>query len=88
MLQKMVNGGTVNSWICVNFSRSVQDNVARGFCYDLAQMCTISGMVLVFTSSLCYDCLVILIRWLWVLKPQLSIHGSFCRHFTVNLCSQ
>ncbi|KAM7475272.1 hypothetical protein LguiB_022515 [Lonicera macranthoides] len=44
MNKKMVNGGTVNSWICVNFSRSVQDNVARSFCYELAQMCTISGM--------------------------------------------
>ncbi|KAG8661211.1 hypothetical protein MANES_02G219801v8 [Manihot esculenta] len=40
----MVNGGTVNNWICVNFSLNVQDSVARGFCYELAQMCHISGM--------------------------------------------
>lgn len=45
LLQKMVNGGTVNNWICINFSRNVQDSVARGFCYELAQMCYISGMV-------------------------------------------
>lgn len=41
----MVNGGIVNSWICVNFARNVPDNLARGFCSELAQMCTISGMV-------------------------------------------
>ena len=40
----MVNGGTVNNWMCINFSRQVQDSVARGFCYELAQMCYISGM--------------------------------------------
>ncbi|XP_057951537.1 protein argonaute 1 [Malania oleifera] len=44
MNKKMVNGGTVNNWICINFSRNVHDNVARGFCYELAQMCHISGM--------------------------------------------
>ncbi|XP_075661024.1 protein argonaute 1 [Castanea sativa] len=44
MNKKMVNGGTVNNWICINFSRNVQDSVARGFCYELAQMCYISGM--------------------------------------------
>ncbi|KAJ4962028.1 hypothetical protein NE237_021938 [Protea cynaroides] len=45
MNKKMVNGGTVNSWICINFSRNVQESVARGFCQELAQMCHISGMV-------------------------------------------
>ncbi|XP_054787898.1 protein argonaute 1-like isoform X2 [Prosopis cineraria] len=44
MNKKMVNGGTVNHWICINFSRNVQDSVASGFCYELAQMCYISGM--------------------------------------------
>ncbi|KAJ6672756.1 EUKARYOTIC TRANSLATION INITIATION FACTOR 2C [Salix viminalis] len=44
MNKKMVNGGRVSNWICVNFSRNVQDSVARGFCYELAQMCQISGM--------------------------------------------
>ncbi|CAJ2667198.1 unnamed protein product [Trifolium pratense] len=41
---KMVNGGTVNNWFCVNFSRNVQDSVARGFCSELAHMCYVSGM--------------------------------------------
>ncbi|CAI9113305.1 OLC1v1013879C1 [Oldenlandia corymbosa var. corymbosa] len=44
MNKKMVNGGTVNNWICVNFSRNVQDSVVRGFCQELAQMCHTSGM--------------------------------------------
>ncbi|CAN6481470.1 unnamed protein product [Victoria cruziana] len=44
MNKKMVNGGTVNHWTCINFSRNVQDGVARGFCQELAQMCQISGM--------------------------------------------
>ncbi|KAI4347345.1 hypothetical protein L6164_008161 [Bauhinia variegata] len=44
MNKKMVNGGTVNHWICINFSRSVQDGAASGFCYELAKMCNTSGM--------------------------------------------
>lgn len=44
----MVNGGRVNNWACINFSRNVQDSAARGFCHELAIMCQISGMV--FTS--------------------------------------
>lgn len=44
-MQRMVNGGTVNSWICINFARNVQDNVAHSFCHELAQMCMTSGMV-------------------------------------------
>ncbi|KAM3231635.1 hypothetical protein P3L10_016994 [Capsicum annuum] len=40
----MDNGGAVNNWICINFSRNVQDSVARGFCSELAQMCIILGM--------------------------------------------
>ncbi|KAJ7297230.1 hypothetical protein O6H91_Y072000 [Diphasiastrum complanatum] len=45
MNKKMINGGNVNYWACVNFSRGVQENIARGFCHELAQMCQISGMV-------------------------------------------
>ncbi|KAL3716352.1 hypothetical protein ACJRO7_008022 [Eucalyptus globulus] len=44
MNKKMVNGGTVNNWFCINFSRNVQDTVARDFCHELAHMCYISGM--------------------------------------------
>ncbi|WOL18919.1 protein argonaute 1B [Canna indica] len=44
MNKKMVNGGRVNNWTCINFSRNVQEGVARGFCDELAQMCQISGM--------------------------------------------
>ncbi|KAL1810666.1 hypothetical protein ACET3Z_020731 [Daucus carota] len=44
MNKKMVNGGIVNNWMCLNFARNVQDSLASGFCSELAQMCTISGM--------------------------------------------
>ncbi|KAK6925448.1 Protein argonaute, Mid domain [Dillenia turbinata] len=43
--KKMVNGGAVNNWTCINFSSSVPDSVAGRFCSELAQMCHISGMV-------------------------------------------
>uniref|UniRef100_A0ACD5YLK2 Uncharacterized protein n=2 Tax=Avena sativa TaxID=4498 RepID=A0ACD5YLK2_AVESA len=43
--KKMVNGGRVNDWICINFSRNVPDGAARSFCHELAEMCQISGMV-------------------------------------------
>lgn len=42
--KKMVNGGTVTFWACINFSRSVQDSAAARFCQELAVMCQISGM--------------------------------------------
>ncbi|XP_008812792.1 protein argonaute 1B-like [Phoenix dactylifera] len=44
MNKKMVNGGRVQNWMCINFARNVQESVARGFCHELAQMCQISGM--------------------------------------------
>lgn len=44
MNKKMINGMNVSRWACINFSRSVQENVARGFCNELAQMCQVSGM--------------------------------------------
>ncbi|CAK9171190.1 unnamed protein product [Ilex paraguariensis] len=42
--KKVINGMTVSRWACINFSRSVQESVARGFCHELAQMCQVSGM--------------------------------------------
>lgn len=44
MKKKMVNGGTVENWICINFARNVQDPSARGFCNELAKACKIYGM--------------------------------------------
>ncbi|KAL7189604.1 hypothetical protein ACSBR1_039284 [Camellia fascicularis] len=44
MNKKVINGGTVNYWACINFSRSVQESAVRGFCHQLAQMCQGSGM--------------------------------------------
>ncbi|MQM06013.1 hypothetical protein Taro_038830 [Colocasia esculenta] len=44
MNKKMINGSTVTHWACINFSRSVQENTARLFCQELAQICQVSGM--------------------------------------------
>ncbi|CAL9127759.1 unnamed protein product [Musa acuminata var. zebrina] len=44
MNKKMVNGGRVNNWTCINFARNVQERVAREFCHELALMCQTSGM--------------------------------------------
>ncbi|KAJ9140921.1 hypothetical protein P3X46_031512 [Hevea brasiliensis] len=44
MNKKVINGSTVRYWACINFSRSVQETTARGFCQQLVQMCQISGM--------------------------------------------
>ncbi|CAL9146033.1 unnamed protein product [Musa hybrid cultivar] len=45
MNKKVVNGGIVNNWTCINFARNVQESVARDFCHELALMCQTSGMV-------------------------------------------
>ncbi|XP_039797428.1 protein argonaute MEL1-like [Panicum virgatum] len=42
--KKMVNGGTVNSWTCLSFSRMPRHVVDR-ICDDLVQMCNSIGMV-------------------------------------------
>ncbi|KAM0056645.1 putative post-transcriptional gene silencing PAZ-Argonaute family [Helianthus debilis subsp. tardiflorus] len=42
--KKMVNGGTVDSWFCINFARNVNDKVARTFCSAIAQMCNRVGV--------------------------------------------
>ncbi|KAL9268774.1 argonaute PNH1-like protein [Drosera capensis] len=42
--KKVINGGIVNRWACINFSRHVQDTTARAFCRQLVQMCLLSGM--------------------------------------------
>lgn len=45
MHKRMVNGGCVNHWLCISFSRAIQDAVARDFCSELVEMCRTSGMV-------------------------------------------
>ncbi|KAJ8431267.1 hypothetical protein Cgig2_011120 [Carnegiea gigantea] len=42
--KKVINGSTVNHWTYINFSRSVQESVSRGFYRQLVQMCQVSGM--------------------------------------------
>ncbi|KAH9619822.1 hypothetical protein KSS87_003277 [Heliosperma pusillum] len=42
--KKVINGSTVNNWACINFSRTVPETAARGFCRQLVQMCQVSGM--------------------------------------------
>ncbi|VAH43830.1 unnamed protein product [Triticum turgidum subsp. durum] len=42
--KKMINGGNVQRWTCLNFSRLHIDGVER-FCGDLVKMCNAIGMV-------------------------------------------
>ncbi|KAJ9188754.1 hypothetical protein P3X46_000119 [Hevea brasiliensis] len=42
--KKMVNGGMVDFWTCVNFSMQVHRNLPHDFCYQLIQMCVSKGM--------------------------------------------
>jgi eukaryotic translation initiation factor 2C len=40
----MINGGTIDNWTCLNFSRMRPEEVQR-FCMDLTHMCNATGMV-------------------------------------------
>ncbi|XP_044383462.1 protein argonaute MEL1 [Triticum aestivum] len=42
--KKMINGGIIDNWACVSFSRMRPEEVHR-FCCDLIQMCNMTGMV-------------------------------------------
>ena len=50
--QKVVNGAVVSHWTCVNFSRGVQESAAQEFCQELASMCQVSGLVILFFAVL------------------------------------
>uniref|UniRef100_A0ACD5XDA3 Uncharacterized protein n=1 Tax=Avena sativa TaxID=4498 RepID=A0ACD5XDA3_AVESA len=41
--KKMINGGVIDNWACVSFSRMRPEEVYR-FCCDLIQMCNATGM--------------------------------------------
>ncbi|KAK9279607.1 hypothetical protein L1049_013286 [Liquidambar formosana] len=43
--KKMVNGGNVEFWTCVNFSQKLCPDVVFGFCEGLVNMCASKGMV-------------------------------------------
>jgi hypothetical protein len=45
VLQKMVNGGKIDFWTCVNFSTRVQRDLPFEFCWQLMDMCNSKGMV-------------------------------------------
>ena len=55
-VQKMVNGGRVQNWICVSFSRNLHEDAVYNFCDHLAGICRNIGMV--FSQVIC------LIIWL------------------------
>nr|CAB3447460.1 unnamed protein product [Digitaria exilis] len=41
--KKMINGGTINNWTCLNFSRMRPEEIQM-FCMDLTHMCNATGM--------------------------------------------
>ncbi|XP_062158569.1 protein argonaute 5-like isoform X2 [Alnus glutinosa] len=43
--KRMINGGRVEFWTCVNFSRQVNRDLAFEFCDQLIDMCNSKGMV-------------------------------------------
>jgi eukaryotic translation initiation factor 2C len=45
MHRKMVNGGVVKHWACINFSRCVTADIVHQCCNELTQMFRTSGMV-------------------------------------------
>ncbi|GMJ10787.1 ARGONAUTE 5 [Hibiscus trionum] len=49
--KKMVKGGSVNFWTCVNFSSNYMD-MSEPFCTDLVKMCNTKGMVFRNTPSI------------------------------------
>jgi hypothetical protein len=67
----MVNGGVVNYWACLNFSRNVQENYVHSFCFELAQMCQTSGMV--FHRILKNPLILLCIYWLVKIRFCLPI---------------
>ncbi|KAF5188416.1 argonaute MEL1, partial [Thalictrum thalictroides] len=42
---KMVNGGTIQHWTCVNFSSRSPSDIASWFSQDLVSMCSSKGMI-------------------------------------------
>ncbi|XP_048547723.1 protein argonaute 1A-like, partial [Triticum urartu] len=42
--KKMVDGGAVNTWTCINFASDIMRATAVAFCDELAVMCLVSGM--------------------------------------------
>ncbi|KAE8674886.1 Protein argonaute 1A [Hibiscus syriacus] len=49
--KKMVNGGRLDFWTCVNFSSKFM-NMSNDFCYELVNMCNSKGMVFRETASI------------------------------------
>lgn len=86
VIQKMINGMTVSRWACINFSRSVQESVARGFCGELAQMCQVSGMVNVIILQ--YSAPTFMFFMFKNKNSGYTILSNFllfCRNFILNL---
>ncbi|KAE8680539.1 Protein argonaute 1A [Hibiscus syriacus] len=49
--KKMVNGGRLDFWTCVNFSSKFM-NMSNDFCYELVNMCNSKGMMFRETASI------------------------------------
>jgi hypothetical protein len=56
MQKKMVNGGSVRHWACINLSQYVTVAMALQLCNELIEMCRTSGMVFEMNPMLTIQC--------------------------------
>ncbi|CAK9195091.1 unnamed protein product [Sphagnum troendelagicum] len=56
MNKRMVNGGSVRHWACINFSQYVRAEIAPQLCNELIEMCRTSGMIFESNPVLTIQC--------------------------------
>ncbi|CAM6066124.1 unnamed protein product [Sphagnum tenellum] len=53
---RMVNGGSIRRWACINFSQCVIAEIAPQLCNELTEMCRTSGMIFEMNPMLTIQC--------------------------------
>ncbi len=56
MNKRMVNGGSVRHWACINFSQYVTAEIAPQLCNELIEICRTSGMIFEMNPVLTIQC--------------------------------
>jgi len=56
MNKRMVNGGSIRHWACINFSQYVTAEIAPQLCNELIEMCRTSGMTFEMNPVLTIQC--------------------------------